>query len=66
MAIAADCKSADFKSTLVRVRSRLNDFGIIAPEMDYPDELSEYLGRKIWMTKRLRSRVYCSKIIENG
>lgn len=32
------------------VRSRLNDFGIIAPEMDYPDELSEYLGRKIWKT----------------
>jgi len=30
------------------VRSRLNDFGITAPEMDYPEELSEYLGRKIW------------------
>lgn len=30
------------------VRSRLYDFGIISPEMDYPDELHEYLGRKIW------------------
>lgn len=33
------------------VRSRLRDFGIIAPEMDYPDELKEYLGRKIWKSK---------------
>lgn len=30
------------------VRSRLKDFGIIAPEMDYPNELTEYLGRKVW------------------
>ncbi|MCQ2499368.1 MAG: ATP-grasp domain-containing protein [Lachnospiraceae bacterium] len=30
------------------VRSRLNDFGISVPELNYPDELSEYLGRKIW------------------
>ena len=30
------------------VRSRLIDFGITAPEMDYPEELSEYLGRKVW------------------
>lgn len=30
------------------VRSRLYDFGITAPEMDYPDELQKYLGRKIW------------------
>jgi len=33
------------------VRSRLRDFGIIAPEMDYPEELRKYLGRKIWKTK---------------
>lgn len=33
------------------VRSRLYDFGIIAPEMDYPDELQKYLGRKVWKTK---------------
>lgn len=33
------------------VRSRLNDFGIVAPEMDYPEELKKYLGRKIWATK---------------
>ena len=33
------------------VRARLADFGIITPEMDYPDELQEYLGRKIWQTK---------------
>lgn len=30
------------------VRSRLNDFGIGVPEVNYPDELSEYLGRRIW------------------
>lgn len=33
------------------VRSRLNDFGIVAPEMDYPDELTEYLGRKVWKSR---------------
>lgn len=30
------------------VRSRLRDYGIITPEMDYPAELSEYMGRKVW------------------
>lgn len=33
------------------VRSRLSDFGVIAPEIDYPDELKKYLGRKIWSAK---------------
>lgn len=33
------------------VRTRLYNFGIIAPEMDYPDELKKYLGRKVWKTK---------------
>ena len=33
------------------VRARLADFEIITPEMDYPDELQKYLGRKIWQTK---------------
>ena len=33
------------------VRSRLRDFGVIAPEMDYPEELKEYLGRAVWKTK---------------
>ncbi|MDE6088398.1 MAG: ATP-grasp domain-containing protein [Oscillospiraceae bacterium] len=33
------------------VRSRLHDFGIIAPEIDYPDELQEYLGRRVWKAK---------------
>ena len=33
------------------VRSRLHDFGITAPEIDYPDELRRYLGRKVWKTK---------------
>lgn len=33
------------------VRSRLNDFGITTPEMDYPDELEKYLGRKIWKSR---------------
>lgn len=32
------------------VRDRLYDFGITAPEMDYPEELKKYLGRKIWQT----------------
>lgn len=30
------------------VRQRLFDFGITTPEIDYPDELQKYLGRKIW------------------
>lgn len=30
------------------VRERLYHFGIITPEMDYPDSLNKYLGRKIW------------------
>lgn len=33
------------------VRYALNRLGIIAPEMDYPEELNGYLGRKIWSTK---------------
>lgn len=33
------------------VRQRLNDFGIVTPEMDYPDELKDFLGRKIWNVK---------------
>lgn len=33
------------------VRKRLGDFGITAPEMDYPAELEKYLGRKIWTSK---------------
>lgn len=32
------------------VRNRLNDLGITAPEMDYPQELNKYLGRRIWKT----------------
>lgn len=30
------------------VRNRLYDFGIITPDIDYPNELETYLGRKIW------------------
>lgn len=33
------------------VRYALDRFGITAPEMDYPDELNAYLGRKIWSSK---------------
>lgn len=33
------------------VRQRLYDFGIVTPEMDYPDELKAFLGRKIWNVK---------------
>lgn len=33
------------------VRQRLYDFNIITPEIDYPDELQEYLGRRVWKTK---------------
>ncbi|MBR1737767.1 MAG: ATP-grasp domain-containing protein, partial [Firmicutes bacterium] len=33
------------------VRSRLRDFGITAPEMDYPEELKKYFGRKIYKCK---------------
>ena len=30
------------------VRNTLHRFGIVAPEIDYPEELNKYLGRKIW------------------
>ena len=33
------------------VRYAINCFGITAPEMDYPDELNGYLGRKVWSTR---------------
>ena len=33
------------------VRERLYDFGLITPDIDYPDELRKYLGRKIWKAK---------------
>lgn len=32
------------------VRERLYDFGFLTPEIDYPDELQKYLGRKIRKT----------------
>lgn len=35
------------------VRDRLRDFGIEIPEMDYPAELTKYLGRKVWTAKLL-------------
>lgn len=33
------------------VRARLKDFGIVTPEIDYPEELQKYLQRKIWHFK---------------
>ncbi|GMK39883.1 hypothetical protein PCCS19_29380 [Paenibacillus sp. CCS19] len=33
------------------VRSVLSQYGVVAPEMDYPDELQHYLGRRIWKSK---------------
>lgn len=35
------------------VRQRLYDFGIVPSEFDYPKELKEFLGRKIWSAKDL-------------
>lgn len=33
------------------VRERLCQLGIETPEMDYPDELNKYLGRRIWKSE---------------
>ena len=33
------------------VQSRLKDFGIEVQDIDYPDELQKYLGRKIWKSR---------------
>ena len=33
------------------VRNRLAKFGIVIPEIDYPEELQQYLGRRIWQSK---------------
>ena len=32
------------------VRNKLHQLDILIPEMDYPDELQKYLGRKVWQT----------------
>ena len=32
------------------IRSRLNDFGKSIENIDYPQELNKYLGRKIWLS----------------
>ncbi|EKQ54536.1 MULTISPECIES: ATP-grasp domain-containing protein [unclassified Clostridium] len=33
------------------VRMALHRYNIITPEIDYPEELKNYLGRKVWKTK---------------
>ncbi|MEK3917290.1 ATP-grasp domain-containing protein [Paenibacillus sp. FSL H7-0331] len=33
------------------VRTTLTKYSIVAPEIDYPEELYSYLGRKIWKSK---------------
>lgn len=33
------------------VRTMLRKYDIVAPEMDYPDELAAFLGRKVWKSK---------------
>ncbi|WP_297417827.1 ATP-grasp domain-containing protein [Clostridium sp.] len=33
------------------VRIALYKYNIITPEIDYPEELKDYLGRKVWKTK---------------
>lgn len=33
------------------VRKMLLKYGIVAPELDYPEELTAYLGRKVWKSK---------------
>ena len=30
------------------IRARLKDYGLVIPNIDYPDSISKYLGRKIW------------------
>ncbi len=32
------------------VRGKLEEFGINLPHIDYPDDLKQYLGRRIWFT----------------
>jgi len=33
------------------VRDMLHKYGIVAPELDYPEELTAYLGRKVWKSR---------------
>lgn len=33
------------------VREYLSSFDIVAPELDYPEEINKYLGRRIWKSK---------------
>ena len=33
------------------VRTMLGKYGIVAPEMDYPEELTAFLGRKVWKSR---------------
>ena len=34
------------------VTGKLKDYGIVVPNINYPDELKPFLGRRIWETTR--------------
>lgn len=45
----ADSRREDIVVSYVNiVREKLYRFGIITPEIDYPDAIQKYLGRRIW------------------
>ena len=47
----ADCRPDDLVvGGIGAVRGKLESFGIVLPQIDYPEELSKYLGRTIWRT----------------
>lgn len=33
---------------ITTIRKKMNDWGIVLPEYNYPDELSQFLGREVW------------------
>ena len=46
------------------VKSRLYDFGITAPDIDYPQELNKYLGRKVCLRGQKMNAVLTGEMTE--
>jgi len=46
-----DCRPDDLiVGGIGAVTAKLEEYGITVPEMNYPEELSKYLGRRVWKT----------------
>ncbi len=47
----SDCRPDDLiVGGIAIVRGKLEEFGVALPQIDYPEELKPYMGRRIWRT----------------